>query len=145
MEDDILQTERNISALESSDCLTSQISSEYLALRALYNRHFALLRQNSLKWAQMASLLWLNNGDFNTKFFHNFVRVRSHHNRIAAIKDNFGNLHTHLNGISDCLIDFYSHIWSSSRTPSVSVLCLEGRFIEQSKLCLRGKVPPLMI
>lgn len=66
---DILETGRKIEALENADILDNSQTYDPSHLRALHNRHNALLRQNSLKWAQRARLMWVQNGDLNSSFF----------------------------------------------------------------------------
>lgn len=66
---DILETGRKIEALENADILDNSQTYDPSHLRALHNRHNAILRQNSLKWAQHARLMWVQNGDLNSSFF----------------------------------------------------------------------------
>lgn len=48
-----------------------------------YTRFASFQNQNAIGWAQCAHLLWLREGDQNTAFFHNTVRIRSHYNSIS--------------------------------------------------------------
>lgn len=66
------------------------VSDVHQDLSALYNKLSALQRQNSLKLAQRARLLWVQCGDNNSSFFHNSVRFRNHHNNISIICDSNG-------------------------------------------------------
>ena len=50
-------TESNIRHLEELDSSISLIFTQHYVLRILYKKNFALLRQNSVKWAQRAKLL----------------------------------------------------------------------------------------
>lgn len=110
LEDDILQIEQDIIILELLDCIPNPKPSKNLSLHALYNSHLALLRQNSLRWAQRTRLIWLKNGDFNSKFFNNFDQIRSHHNKIFTINDNSNWIHYDFKGISVCFIEFHSQL-----------------------------------
>lgn len=83
-----MDTESSIIALECFDYLEPLISSQ---LSEWYSRYVSLQKQNSTRWAQRAHMDWLNNGDHNTTFFHNTIRLRSHCNSITQILDTNGN------------------------------------------------------
>lgn len=57
---------------------------------------------------------WLNNGDQNTTFFHNNVRLQSHYNTITQILDSFGNYITDRSDIENRFLSFYSNLWTGS-------------------------------
>lgn len=83
----VFKTLRDINFLKNLDSSSNPVSLDHRCLRSLNNRHSALLKQNNIRWAQRALMLWLNKGDLNSKFFHNMGRVRSHRNKISEIKD----------------------------------------------------------
>ncbi|KAJ0976534.1 hypothetical protein J5N97_012008 [Dioscorea zingiberensis] len=112
---DIAKTEEQITYLESIEATSQYSELDSIALRALYNKHTALMRQNSIK-AQRAKLMWLKNGDYNTSFFHQQAKVRVHRNKISAISDSDGNLHTEHQSIGNAFIDFYTKLWTPSST-----------------------------
>lgn len=68
------------------------------------------------------SPLQLKNEDCNTKFFSVFVSRRKHHNKISAIIDDNGIIHSYHHGISKCFADFYSLLWTSSNPSSMDEL-----------------------
>lgn len=104
---DIQNTERDIILLENLDSSSNPVSLDHRCLRSLNNRHSALLKQNNIRWAQRALMLWLNKGDLNSKFFHNMGRVRSHRNKISEIKDTLGNPFCDQASIENCF-EFFS-------------------------------------
>ncbi|KAJ0983177.1 hypothetical protein J5N97_011432 [Dioscorea zingiberensis] len=88
----IEKTEEDICLLESFENSSGYNDLNSIALRSSYNKHAALLKQNSIRWAQRARLMWLRNGDFNTAFFHNQARIRGHRNKISAIVNDQGDM-----------------------------------------------------
>lgn len=84
----------------------------YRDLSTLYNNLSALQRQNSIKWAQRARLMWVQCGDHSTSFFHNFDRFRNHYNNILHILDPNGSCFTDRQGIEQVYSDSFSNIWS---------------------------------
>ncbi|KAJ0960379.1 hypothetical protein J5N97_001796 [Dioscorea zingiberensis] len=59
LEKNITQVEEEILHLESLESSLGYSDLTSVALRSLYNKHCALLRQNSLRWAQRAKMLWI--------------------------------------------------------------------------------------
>ncbi|KAJ0963505.1 hypothetical protein J5N97_028627 [Dioscorea zingiberensis] len=118
LEKAIENCERDISGLEILEGSSNYSDIESIALRSLYNKHNALLRHNSIRWAQRAKLLWLNNGDYNTKFFQKHAKVRGHRNKISGIIDDFGILQTEHQNIGKVFCDFYTKLWSPSNNSS---------------------------
>lgn len=106
-----MDTESSIIALECFDYLEPLISSQ---LSEWYSRYVSLQKQNSTRWAQRAHMDWLNNGDHNTTFFHNTIRLRSHYNSITQILDTNGNYVTDWSDIENKFLSFYSNLWTDS-------------------------------
>lgn len=106
----LASTEQEISLLEMTDATSNSNS----LLMDLYGKFAALQRQNSVIWAQRARLLWVKDGDRNSRFFHNFTRIRSHINHISQIANHHGNITSDRFGIEDAFLQFYSNLWSSS-------------------------------
>jgi hypothetical protein len=50
-----------------------------------------LLHREEMMWRQRARVLWLNEGDINTKFFHRKANWRQAKNKINKIRDTSGN------------------------------------------------------
>ena len=49
-----------------------------------------LLEQEEIKWAQRSRLNWLQHGDKNTSYFHNFASARHKKNMTKKLKDGSG-------------------------------------------------------
>lgn len=69
LEVDIRNIEADINLLEVFKVSTNSCDANSLALISLNNQHSALLKQNTIYWAQRARLMWVRYGDFNTNFF----------------------------------------------------------------------------
>ena len=65
-------------------------------------------------WKQKSRALWLNERDQNTKFFHNRASHRYKRNKIEELKSEVGIVCTDEGEISNILIDFYQHLFTSA-------------------------------
>ncbi|KAL0014160.1 hypothetical protein SO802_001229 [Lithocarpus litseifolius] len=68
-------------------------------------------------WNQRFCILWLKNGDGNTKFFHSRASHRFRKNVIMGINDSHGVWKEGLNDVAAILINFYSELFTTSRPP----------------------------
>ena len=66
-----------------------------------------LLIKEEKMWKQRSRALWLQEGDQNTKFFHNKASHRYKRNRIEELKNEAGVVCTDEEEISKILIDYY--------------------------------------
>lgn len=57
--------------------------------------------------------MWVCNGDQNTSFFHNSVRIRKHFNIISRIMALDGTVVCDRIGIEQTFLNFYSCLWSN--------------------------------
>ena len=55
--------------------------------KELSNEIEFLLEQEEIHWAQRSRLNWLQHGDKNTSYFHNFANARRKRNMIEKLKD----------------------------------------------------------
>ena len=65
-------------------------------------------------WNQCSRILWLKNGDGNTKFFHTQASHRFRKNVILGIEDSHGEWKVEQNDIGVVLINFYQELFTSS-------------------------------
>lgn len=74
-------------------------------------------------WAQLSRLFWANQGDKNTKYFHNCVTKRFRKKKIMRIKNEQHVWKYHSDEISLVLTKYYEYLFSSARSdPSNGVL-----------------------
>ncbi|KAK4713267.1 hypothetical protein R3W88_019174 [Solanum pinnatisectum] len=59
---------------------------------------------------QKSKIKWLQEGDQNTKFYHNFLKARRNANRIFTIKDKQGKFLTNTKEINKEFIDYYNEL-----------------------------------
>lgn len=70
----------------------------------------------------MAKINCLTNGDRNTKYFHNSVKIRRHKNKIRVIKDISGNIYTDQTAIENCFMNFCHNLWSTTTSYTLDSL-----------------------
>ncbi|XP_039118464.1 uncharacterized protein LOC120254413 [Dioscorea cayenensis subsp. rotundata] len=110
LDSDINSTEASITSLELADVNDPDVFAE---LSDLYAKFASLQRLVSLRWAQRAHLLWLDNGDRNTAFFHNTLRIRSHFNAISQIINLDGITVFEHADIDNAFVQYYSNLWNA--------------------------------
>ncbi|KAK7820438.1 hypothetical protein CFP56_038900 [Quercus suber] len=65
-------------------------------------------------WSQRSRVLWLSEGDSNSKYFHNKATHKHRKNTILGIRDKWGRWQDQPNGIRKTLIDFYGELLTTS-------------------------------
>ncbi|KAJ0983713.1 hypothetical protein J5N97_011968 [Dioscorea zingiberensis] len=118
LETKIKQIEEQITQIESRECTNTTNRDIWKTLRPLYMRHQAYLRQHTTYWAQKSRLQWMQNGDCNTKYFHQATKNHRNNNRILHIKDKVGNILTDPSEIEATFIQHYTDLWASSQHTS---------------------------
>ena len=74
-----------------------------------------LLDRETRMWNQRSRILWLKNGDENTKFFHSRASHQYRKNVIMGINDSHGVWKEGPNDIAAILIQYYSELFTTSR------------------------------
>lgn len=118
IESEILRVESDICAFAISD---SDLSS-HSYLTNLHSKLAALHRQSNSRWAQRAHMLWLMNGDKNSKFFHHITRSCSHYNFISQVTDPDDIIHTDQSDILHTFSTFYSKLWTAPSVCDLNIL-----------------------
>ncbi|KAL7084145.1 hypothetical protein ACP275_14G207000 [Erythranthe tilingii] len=88
-------------------------------LNRLINQHQFLLKQKEIFWKQRSRVLWLIEGDNNTKFFHAYATNRKHTNTIHSLKLNNQWIYK-LEDIQKSFLEHFKTISTSSKPkPSI--------------------------
>jgi hypothetical protein len=87
---DIQEIEEKISSLVSDLDYGSPPTSAIEELKSLEAWKIAWLEKEEVEWRQRSRAIWLEVGDNNTKFFHQYVNYRKCINTISEIKNDEG-------------------------------------------------------
>ena len=79
-----------------------------------------LCSREEMYWRQKSRELWLQDGDRNTKFFHNSAKQKRTSNTIFHTKDASGNLLTNENLIRNEGVKFFKNLLAPEVFPSPS-------------------------
>ncbi|XP_057823837.2 uncharacterized protein LOC131036058 [Cryptomeria japonica] len=80
--------------------------------KALKSRLNEILAREEVYWKQKSREGWIKEGDRNTKFFHNSVKVRRSWNKVTAIKNRANIILDKLEDINKEAMDFFSELLS---------------------------------
>lgn len=83
--------------------------------KVLKNRIAVLWRNEEIYWKQRSRVKWLNQGDRNSKFFHQSTLDRRRRNKILKIRDEGGQWIEEESGIISEIHTFFSTLFSSDR------------------------------
>ena len=67
-------------------------------------------------WCKRSRVLWLKNGDHNTRFFHSHATRRYRKNRIRGVRDELDVWQDHPNRIASTILRYYENLFSTSTT-----------------------------
>lgn len=84
-------------------------------LRELEKEKFKLLQQVESLWRLKSRALWIQEGDKNTKFFHNYANARRANNSIWKIKDDKGRYVVSHYGITRQAVKFFKDQYSRGK------------------------------
>ena len=74
-----------------------------------------LLDREARMWSQRSCILWLKNGDNNTKFFHCQATKRHRKNKIRGIMDENNTWRVESKETTLVLVNYYRELFSTSR------------------------------
>lgn len=76
-----------------------------------------MVREEHL-WCQRSHVLWLKNGDNNTRFFHSHATRRYKKNRIRGVGDELDVWQDQPDIIASTILGYYENLFSTSTTTS---------------------------
>ena len=88
-----------------------------LQIKALKDEINVLMDREARMWNQHSCILWLKNGDANTKFFHTRASHRFRKNVILGINDSHGSWKVEPKEIEGVLINLYRELFTTSNPP----------------------------
>jgi hypothetical protein len=92
--------------------LTGEESKKRVRLWLILERTSLL---EEISWRQKSRALWLKEGDKNTKFFHRLANSNRRYNSISSLSIN-GVMSTDSDAISECITNFYSHLFEEEES-----------------------------
>jgi hypothetical protein len=72
-----------------------------------------LLEQDEVYWAQRSRADWLQFGDRNTSFFHNFASARRKKNRITKLKNDDGDWVEGTDPLKPLILNYFANLFTS--------------------------------
>ena len=72
-----------------------------------------LLEQDEIYWAQRSRVNWLQFGDRNTSFFHNFASARRKKNYIKKLRDGNDIWVEGTDSLKPLVLDYFSNLFTS--------------------------------
>ncbi|KAL0292490.1 UNVERIFIED_CONTAM: putative mitochondrial protein [Sesamum radiatum] len=116
--DRILALEKSLVNLQTST-LTEEVKARELNDRAELSK---LITQEEIFWKQRSKDLWLKEGDRNTRFFHAKASHRYHTNSIRRLQCSDGSWTDSVDGIRQCIVDYFDKVFTSTRPLSDDIL-----------------------
>ncbi|KAJ8769481.1 hypothetical protein K2173_002971 [Erythroxylum novogranatense] len=92
--------------------LESEIDSlDHLSIQHLKEQWNLFLAEDEIRLKQQAKVFWLQNGNKNSKYFHNSIKARSRGNRIDKLQDASGSWVHSEEGIQTLVRDYFSDLF----------------------------------
>ena len=82
-------------------------------LRELKVEIHDLMDKETRMWSQRSRVLWLKNGDRNSKFFHKKATQRFKKNSILGIEDKRGNWQEQPEVIEDIIVEYFAKLFTT--------------------------------
>ena len=106
-----LQQKRKALQQVERDSLRTGDSRNMRFLEAEINK---LLDKEAKMWAQRAKILWLKDGDRNTRFFHTRTSQRRCRNYITKLYDPTGRWCTRQSEVNEIIVNFYKDLFTTA-------------------------------
>jgi hypothetical protein len=99
---------------ELDDALSSQLTEESeKKAKELANLIESLLEQEEVYWSQRSQANWIQHGDRNTLFFHNYASARRKKNFITKLKDEAENWVEGTDALKPPVLNYFTNLFTS--------------------------------
>lgn len=96
--------------------------------------------EQEILWRQRCKQLLLREGDSNSKYFHNAIKVRRKVNTISSLYNNEGQTVDWNTGLKE-LIEYFTGLFTATNIEWEAVVqCVNGRITEEHNLILNAQV-----
>lgn len=75
-----------------------------------------MLKKQEIYWKQRSKQFWLQAGDQNTRFFHNFATGRRRNNQVHRLKNKNGEWRDNEQDVQGIILDYFVELFASSRS-----------------------------
>ena len=89
-------------------------------MRALESEINLLLDMEAQMWRQRSRILWMKDGDRNTKFFHSKASQRRRRNYITKLYDSTSRWCTRESQVNDTILGFYRELFTSANPENLA-------------------------
>lgn len=90
------------------------IDGDMLRFEDLKTKLISQLLKEEHHWRQHAKILWLQEGDSNTRFFHMHANGRRKKNRITRLQNSTGQLVSSNDDLEHVAVDYFEQLYSSN-------------------------------
>ena len=89
-------------------------------VRVLESKINFLLDKEAQIWRQRFKILWMKDGDRNTRFFHSKASQRHYHNYITKLYDSTGRWCKRQAHVDDIILSFYRELFTSTNPENLA-------------------------
>ena len=92
----------------------TMVSGNNFKVRHIKKEIEVLQDKEAMMWAQRSRILWANQGDKNTKYFHSCASKRYRKNSMEGIRDEGGVWRTRQEDIGEVMVNYYKSLFTST-------------------------------
>ncbi|GLU03960.1 hypothetical protein SLE2022_211290 [Rubroshorea leprosula] len=91
------------------------------------------LEREEIMWRQRSREIWIQEGDRNTRFFHNRASKLKDRNRVDRLLNENGELTSDFNAVQGVVTGYFSKLFTTSQSSDIGVVirclrpCVEDR------------------
>ena len=91
-------------------------------IRNITDKMNELIYQEEMMWLQRSRILWLEEGDRNTKYFQSKAVWRARKNKIRELTDSIGVVHSNFEEMATLANDYFQGIFTADTTLDASLV-----------------------